>query len=269
MPRPKMPDGLYVSVSQVKTWLMCPRKYELKYIRGVAPEFVPVNLAFGSAFHEALAGYYNEIKVSGIPLRRDLVLDTFRAAWAKAAEGDVPLQADEDDGADTGAMIDKGVSMLHAFYEQAGTPQVESVEHGFTITIHDVDTGEALDEQLVGSMDLLIREEGRMVIIEHKTSARRYTTDQLAYDHQPTAYKLAARESGLGDASVRFQIITKSKVPAVQIADVHRDERDEQDFLRTAGGVLKAIDAGVSYPLRGWQCKTCPFQGPCGQQGSP
>ena len=62
MPRPKMPDGLYVSVSQVKTWLMCPRKYELKYIRGVAPAFVPVNLAFGSAFHEALAGYYNEIK---------------------------------------------------------------------------------------------------------------------------------------------------------------------------------------------------------------
>ena len=102
MPRPKMPDGLYVSVSQVKTWLMCPRKYELKYIRGVAPAFVPVNLAFGSAFHEALAGYYNEIKVSGVPLRRDLVLDTFRAAWAKAAEGDVPLQADDDDGADPG-----------------------------------------------------------------------------------------------------------------------------------------------------------------------
>ena len=136
MPRPKMPDGLYVSVSQVKTWLMCPRKYELKYIRGVAPAFVPVNLAFGSAFHEALAGYYNEIKISGIPLRRDLVLDTFRAAWAKAAEGDVPLQADDDD-ADPGAMIDKGVSMLHAFYEQAGTPVVESVEHGFTITMHD------------------------------------------------------------------------------------------------------------------------------------
>jgi hypothetical protein len=80
-----------------------------------------VNLAFGSAFHEALAGCYSEIKVSGIPLRRDLVLDVFRAAWAKAAEGDVPLQADDDD-VDPGAMIDKGVSMLNAFYEQAGTP---------------------------------------------------------------------------------------------------------------------------------------------------
>ena len=36
-----MPDGLFVSVSQVKTWLMSPRKYALKYIQGVAPEFVP------------------------------------------------------------------------------------------------------------------------------------------------------------------------------------------------------------------------------------
>ena len=66
----------------------------------------------------------------------------------------------------------------------------------------------------------------------------------------------------------RFQVVTKTKVPAVQVADIHRDEQDEQDFLRTAGGVLKAIDAGVSYPLRGWQCRTCPFQDPCEQRGS-
>jgi len=262
MPRPKMPDGLYVSVSQVKTWLMCPRKYELKYIRGVAPTFVPVNLAFGSAFHEALAGYYNEIKVTGAPLRRDLVLDTFRAAWAKAAEGDVPLQADED-AADPGAMIDKGVSMLHTFCEQAGTPVVEAVEHGFTITLHDVDTGEHLEEQLVGTMDLLIREEGRIVVVEHKSAARKYTEDQLRFDIQPTAYKLAARESGLGDVALRFQIITKSKVPAVQVVDIHRDDQAEADFVRTVTGVLRAIDAGVSYPIRGWQCRGCPYESTC------
>jgi len=258
-----MPDGLYVSVSQVKTWLMCPRKYELKYIRGVAPAFVPVNLAFGSAFHEALAGYYGEIKISGIPLRRDLVLDVFRAAWAKATEGDVPLQADDDDN--SGVIIDKGVSMLHAFYEQAGTPVVESVEHGFTITLHDRDTGEALEEQLVGTMDLLIREEGRIVVVEHKSAARKFTEDQLRYDIQPTAYQIAARESGLGDVALRFQIITKSKVPSVQIADIHRDDQAEADFVRTATGVLKAIASGVSYPVRGWQCRGCPYESACNQ----
>ena len=35
---------LIVSVSQVKTWLMCPRKYELRYVRGLPPAFVPVGL---------------------------------------------------------------------------------------------------------------------------------------------------------------------------------------------------------------------------------
>jgi len=44
----------------------------LNYIRGVAPAFVPVNLAFGSAFHEALAGYYSEIEISGDPFLASL-----------------------------------------------------------------------------------------------------------------------------------------------------------------------------------------------------
>jgi hypothetical protein len=48
---------------------------------------------------------------------------SIRAAWAKAAEGNIPLQADDDDH--PGVMLDKCVSMLRALYEQAGTPQVE------------------------------------------------------------------------------------------------------------------------------------------------
>ena len=104
-------------------------------------------------------------------------------------------------------------------------------------------------------MDLLIREEGRVVVVEHKTAARKYTEDQLRYDFQPTAYQIAARESGLGEVALRFQIVTKTKVPAVQVADIHRDDQAEADFVRTATGVLKAIDAGVSYPIRGWQCR--------------
>ena len=30
MAKPKMPDGLYTRVSQIKTWLLCPRKFELQ-----------------------------------------------------------------------------------------------------------------------------------------------------------------------------------------------------------------------------------------------
>ncbi len=265
MPRKDMPTGLYTSVSQMKCWLRCPRQFELKYVRGVAPAFVPVNLAFGSAIHEALAGHYQEIKTTGSPLRRDLVLDVFRSAWEKAAQGDVPLQSDED-GEDPRQMIDKGVSMLHAFAEhEARSPpkEVEAVERAFTVTLHDPDSGEPLEEALTGVMDLVVIEEGRHVVVEHKTSSRKYSEDQLSNDIQVTGYKMAARASGLGEVGLRFQVITKARAPQVQVADVVRTDGDEEDFARTAVGVLRAIDAGVSFPLRSWQCKTCQFAHAC------
>jgi CRISPR/Cas system-associated exonuclease Cas4 (RecB family) len=265
MSRPQMPDGLYVSVSQVKSYLLCPRKYELHYVLREEPAFVPVALAFGSAIHESLAAHYGEVKATGEPLRRDFVLDVFRDAWAKAEDGPVPLQPDEDeDGTDQ--IVDKGVSMLHAFCEhtvKAGTPEVESVERSFAVSIHDPETGEVFEEQLVGAVDLVVREDGQRVIVEHKTAAKKYGVDQIRFDLQPTAYKIAARELGLGDVGLRYQVITKTKVPAIQVADLHRDAQDEDDFLRTVGGVLRAIDAGVSYPLRGWQCRSCPYAHAC------
>ncbi len=268
MGKPKMPEGLYISVSQVKSYLRCPRQYELHYIRGEPPAFVPVALVFGSAIHSALAGYYGEIKATGEPLRRDLLLDVFRDAWDKGTSGPVPLQGDEeDDDAGTDQIADKGVSMLEVFYEHAGKTAAEfdvvAVEKSFAVPIHDLETGEVLEEQLVGTIDLIVNESGQRVIVEHKTAQKKYSLDQLRFDIQPTAYALAAREMGLGEVGLKFQVITKTKIPAIQIADVHRDDQDEDDFLRTVGGVLRAIDAGVSYPLRGWQCRTCPWAGPC------
>lgn len=47
----------------------------------------------------------------------------------------------------------------------------------------------------------------------------------------------------------------KTRTPAIPIAEVDRNQADEDDLLRTVGGVLKAIDAGVSYPVRGWACR--------------
>ena len=67
-------------------------------------------------------------------------------------------------------------------------------------------------------------------------------------------------------AGLRYQVVTKTKSPAVQIENVVRDTTDEDDFRRTALGILRAIDAGVSYPVRGWHCRGCPYQKACAQQ---
>jgi hypothetical protein len=72
-----------------------------------------------------------------------------------------------------------------------------------------------------------------------------------------------ASKVGLGDVRLRLQVVTKTKLPVVQVADLERGPRDEDDFLRTAVGVLRAVDAGVAYPVRGWACRGCQYSYAC------
>lgn len=259
-------EGLLVSVSQIKTYLRCPRAHEYRYVRGALPEFLPVPLAFGTAIHSGLAAYYGGIKLTGRSPPPDEVVQAFRDAWERAATGTVPLQRLHDEDEEEISPVDKGVEMLSVFFANAETgdlPEVDSVELPFIAPLFDPDSGDLLEEKLSGVMDLVLVENGRKVIVEHKSSAKRYAPDVLRFDFQVTAYQHAARELHYGEVGLRYQIITKTKKPVVQIEDVRRDSQDEDDFLRISVGVLAAIDAGISYPVRGWMCRSCPYQMAC------
>jgi CRISPR/Cas system-associated exonuclease Cas4 (RecB family) len=253
---------LIVSVSQVKTWLMCPRKYQLRYVRGLPPAFVPVALAFGNSFHAAVARFYMGVQAGTVPEFESL-LSVFHDIWQQQLDGPVPVQADDEEA--LAGIPDLAARMLRAFYvHAAGTPvQVEGIEQAFAVDLHDPDTGEVLDEKLVGFFDLVLRENKRRVIVELKTAAKKYTQDQLDFDLQPSAYQFAAEEMGWKGAVVKYAIVTKTKLAAVQEETVVRGPLARDDFLRTTVGVLRAIDAGVAHPMRGWQCRSCPFQAPC------
>lgn len=256
--------GLHISVSQLKCYIRCPRQYKLKYVLGVAPAFVPIALAFGSSIHAALAGYYQALQV-GSPLSVEEMLAIFCDAWAEAAASAVPLGSDDETDED---VVDRGVAMLRAFHARtARQVEVEAVERSFSVKLHDPDSGEVLEERLIGAFDLVVREAERLSIVEHKTAARRWTEDQLRYDLQPTAYRFAARLLGLGDVGLRLQVLTKTKSPALHVEDVERNAFDEDDFLRTVLGALRAIDAGAFYPLRGWVCHGCPYASACDGAG--
>ncbi len=111
---------------------------------------------------------------------------------------------------------------------------------------------------------MVLHEDDRHVIVEHKTAGRKYTLDQVRHDPQPSCYQIAARQCGLGEVGLRYQILLKTKAPSIQVEHLRRDESDEVDFLRTVVGVLRAVDAKAFYPLReGWKCKSCPVAIEC------
>ena len=257
-------DALHVSVSQIQTWLRCPRQYELRYVRGAEPEVVPRALAFGSAFHGALATHYGAKKEKR-ELGEDEMLEGFRVVWAEKTSTGVPLEDVDEHAADP---VDLAVRMLLAFQEHVANEDVDvmAIEEPFAAILHHPETGEVLEEKLTGFIDLIVVEEGHPVVVEHKTSAKKFGHDQLRYDVQLTAYQHAMNQRGWAEVGLRFQIVTKTKTPHVQVEDVLRDEIDEMDFLRTVVGVLRAIDAGAFFPIRGWQCRGCQFRRRCGSR---
>ena len=144
-------------------------------------------------------------------------------------------------------------------------PTVVGVEVPFAIDINDPVTGEVLEEKLIGALDLVVRESEKHIVVEHKSAAKKWSADQIKHDIQLSAYKLVAGELGLGDVGLRLQVLTKTKKPAMVVENTERGDKDIQDFIATVVGVLRAVDAGVFYPVRTSMCGGCAFQKACGR----
>jgi len=250
------PAELHVSVSQVQTFLMCPRKYELRYVVGAEPEKRSLNLVFGSAIHEALAAYYIALKEGAEP-DRDLVLATFSDSIDEALLDTPPVELDDDESA--GTAKDKGVALLNVFFEHVEKPdKILAVEQPFAVDVNDPRTGGIIEEQFTGVLDALVEVEGHQVILEHKTAARKWSQDQLDYDLQAGAY-LAA----IPAACVRLQCLLKTKTPSLETHDLLRSDFQKNEAIDVICRVLDAIRAGAFWRQRGWQCKGCEYSSSC------
>jgi putative RecB family exonuclease len=254
--------GLHVSYSQIRCYALCPAKYAATYVTGVEPSHRPAALAFGGAIHVALAAFYGHVLTQGGKMPLDALHAAFRDRWEAEMDDPIPILFDEEK--DAGAVVDQGTSMLRVFHERAEVPAVVAVEQPFSVDLVDPATGEVIDLKLVGAFDLVTNGAGNPVIWEHKTASRKYTKEQLAFDLQPSVYVYAAREIGMGEAALRYQILLKTRTPGIEICNVERTPAHVREMLRTVTTILHAIEKGIFYRNRGWACADCPFAYRCG-----
>ena len=214
-------------------------------------------LSFGTAFHAAI----NEMLMTDPG--HDAVTEVFRDILQHdVLHGDAPVLF--DDGEDLGKCIDLGTNMLAEFRRSVPMPdEVVGLEVPFSIELHDPATGEVLGFPLIGAMDAIVVERGKNVLLEFKTSKTRWSEDQLRFDQQVTAYQIGARTLGIEAAALKLVITTKAKNPVLQQESVTRTRRDEHELATTAASVMRAVDAGVDHPIRGWHCRGCPYGGRC------
>jgi hypothetical protein len=85
----------------------------------------------------------------------------------------------------------------------------------------------------------------------------KWTVAALIWNDSSSGHRLFLRWD---EASVRYLVVTKTKNLAVQEEPLLRGPLAEDNFLWTAIGVHRAIDAGVAYPVRGWQADRARFE---------
>jgi putative RecB family exonuclease len=253
----------HVSVSSLTCYLRCPRQYEYRYLSDVPPAYRAGALALGSAVHAALALFYGRLRQTNAEPSLAEVEREFNEAWAQEMDAPIPLVF--DDRTTATAAREMGLALVRVFHEKSVRPRrVLGVEHRFSVHLVHPDTGVPVALPLVGFLDAMVDDgNDRVVLLEHKTAARRFSEDRLRYDVQATAYSLAAQQLGFGEVQVVFQLLLKTKQPDLALHSVQRFPKDHHDFITMIDGVLAAINVGAFYPVRDWHCRSCAWAGPC------
>jgi putative RecB family exonuclease len=228
MVAPELRQDPHVSFTQLDTYLRCPLRYRLQYVDRVDPDFVPAALALGSGIHGAAA-----------------LLFRGSASGARPTVGDVQAY----------------------FAEVPDATEVVAVESAFAVPLVDQATGAVLDRDLVGTLDLVERDaDGRLVVVDLKTAARKYTDLQVEASLQLSIYSYATAMNGLADEAdlrLRFDVLTKTKQPELHRYWTTRDRAANVRLYRLAAEILGAVEAGVFPPRVGWHCQDCPFRSRC------
>lgn len=256
---------LKVSKSQLTTYLQCPRKYRFQYVEGRAWEFMPASMAFGKAIHQAAARFYQHVQqLQSKPPLEDILLE-FAESWNLAC-GQDDLRIEGKQTAED--LAGQGVELLKLFCEEVQPRQIHGVELPFCVDLVDPDSGEISEVKLVGYLDLVERDdEGNAVVVEIKTSSKRYSEGDGENKLDGFTYAYALKQLGLVQPDqpllIRYDVLVKTKKPALQQVFYTRGPEDDRRFLLQIREVLAAIAAGVFYPNFGWWCASCPFQAAC------
>lgn len=247
----------HLSVSQLTTWLQCPRKYRFQYVERLPWPAVPSALVFGSAMHAAIA-HFHEASLQGHGVAVPELQDVFTAAWRAEAK---PIELRRGETAEGLAAL--AAELLKVVERDVTPAEVVGVEEPFRIDL-------AADlPPLVGFIDLIERRGERVVIVEYKTAAQRYSAQRVRDDLQLSAYALAGLQMDLPgvdeprDLGLEFRVLLKAKQPSLDVRTTERSAGQLDELRDTAASIQRAIDTGAFPRNRGWQCSGCPFRGPC------
>ncbi len=257
-------EQLHISHSQLFTYLNCSLKYFFAYVQKVPGKHSSINHHFGKAIHAAIEAFYRSLQEAGNKPSFAEVESVFMKKLYQSMEAVEAQILFKKNMPDIASSIFLGKKMLEVFHEQTSLDgfTVEAVELPLSATLHN-HNGEPLDIQLVGIIDLLLRDEKGLVVVDHKTSSQAKSQAAVNDDLQTTSYSylLEANRYVFPRAEVRarFDVLRKLKTPKLEQYHTTRGPDSRKRFARLSAAVLAGIDNRVFLPCRGWLCADCEY----------
>ena len=262
-------EELFISYSQIFTYLACSLKYKFQYVENRPYERISINLPFGSAVHISLARFYSGLKdkntLEPISVLEELFEDSLSLDLDHT---DIPVIYKKE-ASDRKSVIQLGKSMLKAFYEAVDLSNFEIVDVEVPLSARlYTSESETTDFMLIGIIDLLLMDENReLIVVDSKTAVKPKRQDDVDNDLQFSAYSylLASNKFTFPTADIkcRMDVLRKLKQPKLEHYHTTRTAEQRKRFAKIANAVLAGIENKIFIPNKSWLCSDCQFINAC------
>ena len=257
----KMREKPHWSFSSINRFMnICSLQWAFQYHYKLEPENMPVHLLFGTAFHCA-ASWIAIMRKQNIYPTNEEVETVFSEMWqleCSSADDRFNLSKPVIDELNI-----KGRQMISCLNSKWLEDNIVDVAKSFSVLL----PGTSIP--LIGEIDLIVKDdENKHVLIDWKTSGRKWPSDKADKDLQATCFMYGYEQIeptyNACDSLFRYDVVTKTKEPAYQQNITHRNR---MDFIRLAHFVRtieRAVNNEIFLPNEtGFYCGSCQFKSAC------
>ena len=258
---------LHLSLSQLKTFLSCPYRYALRYVRGLKAETKSMDKVLVYAVRLAVEEYYLHLKDHEQTMPLDRMLAVFESALMTVANKPGP-KITHPMGQSLDSIRDQGMRLVQTFHAGAHPQDIVDIEYPFAVPVPDIVAGGELPIRLAGIIDLIERDAtGNHHAVSLRIVSKQCSGASLDYDMESIVVSYAMTELGLAprpeSCTVRHDTLLNTDNPSLEQCSINRSAADHQRLIHTVNVVIRTINQGNFHRNIGPHCAACPFITTC------
>ena len=236
---------------------ICSLQWMFEKIEKLPRPFTPVSLVMGSAYHRVMEFIAMHRLEGRLPMPTE-TRDLFHTLWDREQQEGPPMEQTEEPPE---KLAEQGAGLVATYLQQIDPREsVMDINQAFAVPVG------SSERPLIGEIDCVVEgADGQTVLVDWKTSARRWPKEQADKSLQPTAYLYAYSQLKPGYTDkFRFDVAVKNKTPVVELNHTSRTPDDFLRLERLVGAADRIVENELFYPCdQSFACAGCQYAEPC------